>query len=185
MVHNIELRPGKGGQMVRSAGGAAQLMAKEGEHALLEAAVGRAAPGAHRVPRDDRPGRQPRPREHLRRQGGAHALAGPPLERARHRDEPGRPSARRRRGPLEGQPSAVAVGTAVAWLQDAAQQANQPVHRHAPQEVGAGAQRRGTFDKERSVHRRAPSQEGRGDERIAASARSSRPGRAARRSFPT
>ena len=36
MVHNIELRPGKGGQMVRSAGGAAQLMAKEGEHALIK-----------------------------------------------------------------------------------------------------------------------------------------------------
>ncbi len=36
MVHNIELRLGKGGQMVRSAGGAAQLMAKEGEHALLK-----------------------------------------------------------------------------------------------------------------------------------------------------
>ncbi len=36
MVHNIELRVGKGGQMVRSAGGAAQLMAKEGEHALIK-----------------------------------------------------------------------------------------------------------------------------------------------------
>lgn len=36
MVHNIELRAGKGGQMVRSAGGAAQLMAKEGEHALIK-----------------------------------------------------------------------------------------------------------------------------------------------------
>ena len=36
MVHNIELRVGKGGQMVRSAGGAAQLMAKEGEHALVK-----------------------------------------------------------------------------------------------------------------------------------------------------
>jgi large subunit ribosomal protein L2 len=36
MVHNIELRPGKGAQMVRSAGGAAQLMAKEGEHALVK-----------------------------------------------------------------------------------------------------------------------------------------------------
>ena len=30
MVHNIELMPGKGGQMVRSAGNGAQLMAKEG-----------------------------------------------------------------------------------------------------------------------------------------------------------
>lgn len=34
-VHNIELIPGKGGQMVRSAGGSAQLMAKEGEFATL------------------------------------------------------------------------------------------------------------------------------------------------------
>ena len=34
-VHNIELFPGKGGQMVRSAGASAQLMAKEGEYALL------------------------------------------------------------------------------------------------------------------------------------------------------
>ena len=35
MVHNIELHPGKGGQMVRSAGNSAQLMAKEGDYALL------------------------------------------------------------------------------------------------------------------------------------------------------
>src|SRR5476651_214474 len=35
-VHNIELRPGKGAQMVRSAGGAAQLVAKEGEYALVK-----------------------------------------------------------------------------------------------------------------------------------------------------
>jgi len=35
-VHNIELRPGKGGQMVRSAGGSAQLISKEGEYALLK-----------------------------------------------------------------------------------------------------------------------------------------------------
>jgi len=34
-VHNIELSPGRGGQMVRSAGVSAQLMAKEGEYALL------------------------------------------------------------------------------------------------------------------------------------------------------
>ena len=35
LVHNIELKIGKGGQMVRSAGAAAQLMAKEGNYALL------------------------------------------------------------------------------------------------------------------------------------------------------
>ena len=34
-VHNIELSPGRGGQMVRSAGNAAQLMAKEGKYATL------------------------------------------------------------------------------------------------------------------------------------------------------
>lgn len=32
LIHNIELREGKGGQMVRSAGAAAQLLAKEGEY---------------------------------------------------------------------------------------------------------------------------------------------------------
>jgi large subunit ribosomal protein L2 len=35
-VHNVELKPGKGAQMVRSAGGAAQLVAKEGDYALLK-----------------------------------------------------------------------------------------------------------------------------------------------------
>jgi large subunit ribosomal protein L2 len=34
-VHNIEMYPGRGGQLVRAAGGSAQLMAKEGNHALL------------------------------------------------------------------------------------------------------------------------------------------------------
>ncbi|MCT4597391.1 MAG: 50S ribosomal protein L2 [Vallitalea sp.] len=34
-VHNIELKPGKGGQLVRSAGNVAQLMAKEGKFATL------------------------------------------------------------------------------------------------------------------------------------------------------
>ena len=34
-IHNIELHPGKGGQMVRSAGNSAQLMAKEGRYATL------------------------------------------------------------------------------------------------------------------------------------------------------
>ena len=34
-VHNIEMYPGKGGQLVRSAGNSAQLMAKEGKYATL------------------------------------------------------------------------------------------------------------------------------------------------------
>jgi large subunit ribosomal protein L2 len=36
IVHNIELKPGKGAQMARSAGAQAQLVAKEGEYALLK-----------------------------------------------------------------------------------------------------------------------------------------------------
>ena len=35
MIHNIELAPGKGGQLCRSAGTAAQLMAKEGQYAQV------------------------------------------------------------------------------------------------------------------------------------------------------
>lgn len=35
LIHNIELKIGKGAQLVRSAGASAQLMAKEGEYALL------------------------------------------------------------------------------------------------------------------------------------------------------
>ena len=35
LIHNIELHAGKGGQLVRSAGNSAQLMAKEGKHATL------------------------------------------------------------------------------------------------------------------------------------------------------
>ncbi len=36
MVHNVEMQPGRGGQMVRTAGAAAQLMAKEGKYATLK-----------------------------------------------------------------------------------------------------------------------------------------------------
>ncbi|HZD39270.1 MAG TPA: 50S ribosomal protein L2 [Terriglobales bacterium] len=36
MVHNVELRMGKGGQLARSAGASVQLMAKEGRYALLK-----------------------------------------------------------------------------------------------------------------------------------------------------
>jgi large subunit ribosomal protein L2 len=35
MIHNVELREGKGGQMVRAAGAAAQLLAKEGDYAQV------------------------------------------------------------------------------------------------------------------------------------------------------
>jgi large subunit ribosomal protein L2 len=36
LVHNIELRPGQGGQMARSAGSYAQLLAREGKYAIIK-----------------------------------------------------------------------------------------------------------------------------------------------------
>lgn len=36
MIHNLELEPGRGGQIVRSAGGSAVLMGKEGKHAQVK-----------------------------------------------------------------------------------------------------------------------------------------------------
>lgn len=40
MIHNIELEKGRGGKLVRSAGGAAQLMVKEGKYVLVRLASG-------------------------------------------------------------------------------------------------------------------------------------------------
>jgi len=40
IVHNVEMKPGKGGQLARSAGGSAQLMAKEGKYATLKLSSG-------------------------------------------------------------------------------------------------------------------------------------------------
>jgi len=40
VIHNIELRPGKGGQMVRAAGTEAQLLGKEGEYATIRLSSG-------------------------------------------------------------------------------------------------------------------------------------------------
>ena len=36
LIHNLELRPGKGGQLVRAAGASAQLVAKEDKYALIK-----------------------------------------------------------------------------------------------------------------------------------------------------
>ena len=40
LIHNIELRPGKGGQIARSAGASVQLMAKEGRYANIKLGSG-------------------------------------------------------------------------------------------------------------------------------------------------
>lgn len=40
IIHNIELHPGKGGQLVRSAGSFAQLLNRDGKHAIIKLASG-------------------------------------------------------------------------------------------------------------------------------------------------
>ena len=75
VVHNIELKPGKGAQMARSAGTQAQLVSREGGLALLKLPSGeirRVPDGLHG---HGGTGGQPGPRERFARQGGAHALA--------------------------------------------------------------------------------------------------------------
>ena len=36
MIHNIEMKPGRGGQIARSAGISAQIMAREGNYATIK-----------------------------------------------------------------------------------------------------------------------------------------------------
>ena len=135
-IHNVELKPGKGGQIARSAGSSVQLVAKEGEYASVKMPSGRNPQDLPRVRRDDRAGGQHRPRERVDRQGRAQPLAGQAAARARRRDEPGRSPARRRRGQDLGRPApGVAVGPADEGLQDAQPEDDRQVHRDAAEEV--------------------------------------------------
>ena len=80
LVHNIEIKVGRGGQMVRSAGTAAQVMAKEGDYAQIRLPSGEV--------RHHRPGRQHRPQQRAHRQGRSQAPHGRPSHRPRRGHEP-------------------------------------------------------------------------------------------------
>ena len=96
-VHNIELRPGKGAQMVRSAGGSAQLVAKEGDYALVKLPSGETRKVLVDCMATIGQVGNTRPRERHHRQGRPYALAGHGVRINRGVvDEPGGPSARRR-----------------------------------------------------------------------------------------
>ena len=86
VIHNIELYPGRGAQLVRSAGVAAQLMAKENGMATVR------LPSSEmrkvRLLRHHRSGRQHRPRQRPHRQGRPQTPHGHPSHRARLRHEP-------------------------------------------------------------------------------------------------
>ena len=96
-IHNIELHPGRGGQIVRSAGSTAQLMAKEGDFALVRLPSGELRRVPDRLHRHHRPGQQRRKQHGQARQGRPLPLEGQPPHSPRLRHEPARPSARRRR----------------------------------------------------------------------------------------
>ena len=89
--------------------------------------LGRDPQGPLRVHGVDRRRLQPGPPEHQLRQGRPDALEGPPPAQSRRDHEPGRPSARRRRGPHLGWPaSGEPVGPADQGPQDQAQQEDRP-----------------------------------------------------------
>ena len=95
LVHNVELKPGKGGQMARSAGSGIQLVAKDSGYATLRLPSGEMRRVMLDVPRDRRPGRQRRARQRHDREGGPQPLARQAPGCSWLGDEPGRPPARR------------------------------------------------------------------------------------------
>ena len=68
-IHNIEMNPGQGGKLVRSAGGVARLGAKEGDWSVIILPSGEMRRVKSSLPRDDRPARQPRLDQRQHRQG--------------------------------------------------------------------------------------------------------------------
>ena len=89
-VHNVELQPGRGGQICRSAGCSATLTAREADWAQIDVAVRRGSSRPRRLPGDDRRDFKRRAHGHQPRQGGPQALARPQAAQPRRVDEPGR-----------------------------------------------------------------------------------------------
>ena len=134
-VHGVELRPGQGAKMVRSAGGSAQLVAKEGGKALLRLPSGE----MRRVPEECRAtvGQLGNVTHEIESGGkaGRTRWKGRRPDRPRHRDEPRRPPARRRRGQEQGVAPGHAVGEAHARVPHAQQEEGfQQGHRASAQE---------------------------------------------------
>ena len=134
VVHNIELKPGKGGQMARSAGSQAQLVSREGGMALLKLPSGE----IRRVLVEcmatvGQVGNVEHENVSLGKAGRTRWMGKTPAQ-SRRIDEPGGSPARRRRRQNFGRPSpGDAVGPAHSRFQDAQQQAHRQVDRQ-PQE---------------------------------------------------
>jgi len=128
-VHNVELKPGKGGQMVRSAGASAQIMAKEGKYTTV-----RLPSGEMRM-----------------------VLSSCMATIGQVGNEPRRSPARRRRGPKQGPPSGFSLGMAHQGREDTPAQGLGPAHRVSPEEEVGG--RYGTLNSQGTVCRRASGEE--------------------------
>ena len=97
-IHNIEMKPGKGGQLVRGSGTAAQLLAKDGIYSLLRLPSGELRRVESEWQGYHRAGGQPGPEEHKARQGGPEPVEGQETFGQRLGHESSGPSARGRRG---------------------------------------------------------------------------------------
>jgi len=109
-LHNLELQPGKGAQAVRAAGGSAQLLSKEGDIALVKLPSGEVRKfGLDCMATIGQVGNLDHENVTYGK-AGANPVAWTASDGARRGDEPGRPSARRRRGARQRQSSADTVG---------------------------------------------------------------------------
>ena len=119
IVHNIELKPGKGGQMARSAGAQAQLVSKEGGMALLKLPSGEIRKVVLECAATiGQVGNVEHENVSLGKAGRKRWMGKMPHNRGVS-DEPGRSPARRRRGQNQRRPSSGdALGPAHARLQD-------------------------------------------------------------------
>ncbi len=158
VVHNVELQPGKGGQLGRAAGTSIQLVAKEGKYATLRLPSSE----MRQVPAECRAtiGALGQRRARARRagQGRPFAPSRQAPAHARRRDEPRRPPARRRRGaPHARRPPGDALGRADARLPHAQEaQGVRSVHRPRPAPREEGEALGVAFVQEGPVRRRAP-----------------------------
>src|SRR5262245_38615751 len=102
-VHNVEMQPGRGGQLCRSAGTSAVMNAREGDWAQITLPSGE----VRRVPSQCRAtvGARGNMEHNAIRQGGTEALDGHSAPRARGGNESGRPPDGGRRGAQQGGPA--------------------------------------------------------------------------------
>ena len=176
MLHNVELRPGKGGQIARSAGSSVQLVAKEGDYASVKmpsgeirkiniecfATIGQVGNIDHENVSIGKAGRSRwlGQRPHVR--GVAMNPVDHPLGGGEGKTSGGR-------HPVS------PWGLPTKGYKTRNRKTTDQVHRSAETEVSYGP-----LTEERPVRRHAPPREDRGDEPRRPRRRSSRPGRAAR-----